>query len=166
MTNGQRPPKCLYGSTFWEFWHQEFVWWRKTWSNYLWKFKLFLSKQTILSKLTQSLKFVYFNGLLPCPLGENLSRSSRLDDCSVNQGSLFWLQSEGEINFGWCISRGKYSLLLRKELYSQKREPWYKPPLSFKLELCGYVGFNHSISVRSGYNYQVIKHAGIRSCQY
>jgi hypothetical protein len=33
---------------------------------------------------------------------------------SMNQGSLFWLQSEDRINSGWCISGGKHSHLLRK----------------------------------------------------
>jgi hypothetical protein len=37
----------------------------------------------------------------------------------VGQGSLFWLQNEGGINSGWCISRGKHSHLVRKELCSQ-----------------------------------------------
>jgi hypothetical protein len=27
--NGPGPPKCLHGITFWEFWHQKFVRWRK-----------------------------------------------------------------------------------------------------------------------------------------
>ena len=34
-----------------------------------------------------------------------------------HKGSLFWLQSEGRINSScWCISGGKHSHLLRKEL--------------------------------------------------
>jgi hypothetical protein len=33
------------------------------------------------------------------------------------------LQSECGINSGWCISGGKHSHLLRKELYNQKRKP-------------------------------------------
>jgi hypothetical protein len=32
------------------------------------------------------------------------------------QGSYFWLQSEGGLNSGWCISGGNYSHLLGKEL--------------------------------------------------
>jgi hypothetical protein len=38
--NGQRPPKRLHGSTFWEFLRQEFVQWKKTCPQYLWKPKL------------------------------------------------------------------------------------------------------------------------------
>jgi hypothetical protein len=37
----------------------------------------------------------------------------------VGQGSLFWLQNEGGINSGWCISGGKHSHLVRKELCIQ-----------------------------------------------
>jgi hypothetical protein len=71
--NRQGPPKCLFGSTFREFWHQKFVRWRKTYPQYLWKPKLLSSKQTFLSKLIKSLQFIYFNGFLPCPLEGSLS---------------------------------------------------------------------------------------------
>jgi hypothetical protein len=33
--NGQQPQKCIHGSTFWEIWRQDFVWWRKICSQYL-----------------------------------------------------------------------------------------------------------------------------------
>ena len=46
---------------------QEFVRWRKTCSQYLWKPKLSSNEGTFLSKLIQSVQFEYFNGLLPCP---------------------------------------------------------------------------------------------------
>jgi hypothetical protein len=59
---------------FWEFWCQEFVRFRKTCPQYLWKPKISLSGQTFLSKLIQSLQFVYLNGFLPCPLEESLSK--------------------------------------------------------------------------------------------
>jgi hypothetical protein len=46
--------------------------WRKTCLQHLWKPKLSLRGQTFLPKLIQSLQFVYFNGLLPCPLDEKV----------------------------------------------------------------------------------------------
>jgi hypothetical protein len=39
-----------------------------------------------------------------------------LEETHLSQGSLFWLQSEGGINSDWCISGGKHSHLLRKDL--------------------------------------------------
>jgi hypothetical protein len=66
-TRGQQPPKCLHGSTFWEFWGQH-----KVCLQYLWKPKLSSSGQTFLSKLMQTPLFVYLNGLLLCPLEGNL----------------------------------------------------------------------------------------------
>jgi hypothetical protein len=71
--NGPVPPKRLHGSTFWKFWHQNFVQWRKTCLRYLWKPKLSSSGQTFLSTFKQSLQFIYFYGLLPCPLEGSLS---------------------------------------------------------------------------------------------
>jgi hypothetical protein len=73
-TKKQRPPKCLRGSTFCEFWHHVFFQWRKVCTQYLQKTKLSLSVQTFLSKLIQTLWFVYFNKLLPLPLQRCLSR--------------------------------------------------------------------------------------------
>jgi hypothetical protein len=66
-------PKCLHGSTFWEFWRQKFVR-----SSRVWVFinivDLFCSTgQSFLSKLIQSLQFIYFNGLLTCSLEGSLS---------------------------------------------------------------------------------------------
>jgi hypothetical protein len=56
-----------------------------------------------------------------------------------NQGSFFWLQSEGRINSGWCISGGNHSHLL---LQPEKRtlitmEEW------FLLKLKIYILFIH-----------------------
>jgi hypothetical protein len=70
--NRQGPPKHLHSSTFWEFWPH--VWWRKKLvRNYIYgnpnspqADKLFLSK------LIQSLQFIYFYRLLPCLLEGSL----------------------------------------------------------------------------------------------
>jgi hypothetical protein len=59
----------------------------KTCLQYLWKPRLSSSRQTFLSKLIQSLIFVYFNELLPCPLDPMaiMYPSSRINTHLPNQ---------------------------------------------------------------------------------
>ena len=63
-----------YMAALWKFLLQEFVWWSKTYPQCLWKYKFSSNRQVFLSKLMQNLQFVYFNGLLYCPLEESLSK--------------------------------------------------------------------------------------------
>ena len=73
--NIHRPPKCLYGSTSWEFWHLLRVCLvNKSLSTILVETQILFREQTFLSKFTQNPQFVYFSRLIFCPLKENLSK--------------------------------------------------------------------------------------------
>jgi hypothetical protein len=75
--NGQRPPKCLYGSIFWKFWRQKFVHLRRVWVSINIADKFSSTRQTFLSKLIQSLQFIILMDFYLVLLKEVFPRSSQ-----------------------------------------------------------------------------------------
>jgi hypothetical protein len=67
-TKGQSPPKYLYGSTFWWVLAPIVCTMEQNLSTIFMETQTLLERTNFSFQLIQTPKFVYFNGLLPCPL--------------------------------------------------------------------------------------------------
>jgi hypothetical protein len=62
---------------------------------------------------------------LKCEYIFKINQNENFESRVGSNDFIFWLQGEGRINFGWCISTWNHSHLLEKELYYQKNSTFF-----------------------------------------